>query len=70
MKYEVKSLAMTVLLPTVLLVWAVIAFFQEGSSWKARRDRIKEKNAEKPAASSSKLESSLLKKDTYILDKF
>jgi cytochrome c oxidase subunit IV len=70
MKYEVKSLAMTVLVPTGLLVWAVIAFFNEGSSWKARRDRIKEKNAEKPAAASSKLESSLVPKGTYISDKF
>jgi cytochrome c oxidase subunit 4 len=44
MKYEVKSLAMTVLLPTALLIWAIIAFFQEGDSWKSRRQQIKEKN--------------------------
>ncbi|HMQ62058.1 MAG TPA: cytochrome C oxidase subunit IV family protein [Flavilitoribacter sp.] len=48
MRYEVKTLAMSVLLPTVLLVWAIIAFFQEGGSWKARRQQIKEKN-EQPA---------------------
>ncbi|MDX1941350.1 MAG: cytochrome C oxidase subunit IV family protein [Saprospiraceae bacterium] len=46
MKYEVKSLALTVLLPTVLLIWAIIAFFQEGDSWKDRREQIKEKNAQ------------------------
>jgi cytochrome c oxidase subunit IV len=46
MRYEVKGLAMSVLLPTMLLIWAIIAFFQEGGSWKARRDQIKEKNAE------------------------
>lgn len=44
MRYEMKGLAMTVLLPTLLLVWAIIAFFQEGDSWKGRRDQIKEKN--------------------------
>lgn len=44
MKYEVKSLAMSVLLPTALLLWAIIAFFQEGDSWKDRRELIKEKN--------------------------
>ena len=44
MRYEIKGLAMTVLLPTLLLVWAVIAFFQEGDSWKGRREQIKEKN--------------------------
>jgi len=44
MKYEVKSLAMSVLLPTALLIWAIIAFFQEGDSWKDRRELIKEKN--------------------------
>ena len=46
MKYEVKGLAMSVILPTGLLVWAVIAFFNEGNSWNQRRTLIKEKNAE------------------------
>ena len=44
MAYEVKSLAMSVLLPMLLLVWGIIAFFQEGVSWKERRELIKEKN--------------------------
>ena len=44
MKYEVKGLALSVLLPTTLLIWAIIAFFQEGNSWKNRRELIKEKN--------------------------
>ncbi|MCB0546198.1 MAG: cytochrome C oxidase subunit IV family protein, partial [Phaeodactylibacter sp.] len=44
MRYEVKGLAMSVLLPTLLLIWAIIAFFQEGNSWKNRRELIKEKN--------------------------
>ncbi len=44
MRYEVKGLALSVLLPTVLLIWAIIAFFQEGDSWKARRALIKQKN--------------------------
>ena len=45
MAYEVKGLALTVLLPTSLLIWALFAFFQEGTSWKARREFVKEKNA-------------------------
>lgn len=51
MAYEVRGLVISVLLPTALLVWAIIAFFQEGSSWGARRELIKEKNEEivKPA---------------------
>jgi hypothetical protein len=44
MRYELKGLAMSVLLPTMLLIWALIAFFQEGDSWKDRREQIKEKN--------------------------
>ena len=44
MRYEVKGLAMSVLLPTLLLVWAIIAFFQEGNSWNERREQIQEKN--------------------------
>ena len=44
MKYELNGLAMSVLLPTLLLVWAIIAFFQEGDSWKGRRDKVQERN--------------------------
>ncbi len=44
MRYEVKGLAMSVLLPTLLLVWAIIAFFQEGNSWNERRQQILDKN--------------------------
>ncbi len=42
MAHEVKSLRWSVLLPTLLLVWAIIAFFQEGNSWKERRERVHE----------------------------
>ncbi len=45
MKHEVKGLAMSVLLPTLLLVWAIIAFFQEGNRWGESRELVKEKNA-------------------------
>lgn len=44
MKYEVRGLALSVILPTFLLIWAIIAFLQEGSSWGKRRNLIKEKN--------------------------
>ncbi len=65
MKYEVKGLAMSVLLPTALLIWAIIAFFQEGNSWKNRREQIKEKN-ETPADTKN-LQGMLPKQDTYRL---
>ena len=44
MGHEVKGLRMSVLLPTLLLVWAVVAFFQEGGSWKDRREVIEQRN--------------------------
>lgn len=65
MRYEVKSLAMSVLLPTLLLVWAIIAFFNEGESWKNRREQIKEKN-ELPAED-NKGPQGMLPDDTYRL---
>lgn len=46
MAHEARGLAMSVLLPTMLLVWAIIAYFQEGASWGARREQIKEFNQE------------------------
>ncbi len=41
MKYEVPGLVKTVLLPTMLLVWAVIAFLAEGNYWNNSRARVK-----------------------------
>ncbi|MCS6927943.1 MAG: cytochrome C oxidase subunit IV family protein [Saprospiraceae bacterium] len=46
MAYEVRGLVMSVLLPTLLLVWAIIAFFQEGNSWGERREQLRRKNEE------------------------
>lgn len=46
MRYEVKGLVYSVLLPTLLLVWAIIAFFNEGNNWKRNREYVKNKNIE------------------------
>ncbi|MEL6659304.1 MAG: cytochrome C oxidase subunit IV family protein [Bacteroidota bacterium] len=67
MRYEVKGLAMSVLLPTLLLVWAVIAFFQEGDSWKKRRDDVKQRENVDPNAPSSTQEGYVIPEDTYLL---
>ncbi len=53
MKYEVRGLALSVVLPTLLLVWAIIAFLQEGGSWGKRREWVRQKN-EAPAAQPAK----------------
>ena len=45
MKHEVRALGLTVLLPTLLLIWAIIAFMYEGSTWKGNRETIQEKDA-------------------------
>jgi cytochrome c oxidase subunit IV len=41
MKYEVPGLVKTVLLPTLLLVWAIIAFMAEGKYWETSRSKVK-----------------------------
>ncbi|RME96521.1 MAG: hypothetical protein D6772_11785 [Bacteroidetes bacterium] len=66
MRYEVKGLAMSVLLPTLLLVWALIAFFQEGNSWKERREDIQEREEIDPNAAPEQ-ESLLEAEDVYRL---
>ena len=53
MRYEMRALAMTVLLPTLLLVWAVIAFLNEGNYWSERREQIQEFNNIQGAAPSA-----------------
>ncbi len=54
--FEVKALRLSVLLPVTLLIWAIIAFLQEGYTWGERRhDLNKEKvevvNQQAPAPS-------------------
>lgn len=44
MAYEVKGLALSVLLPMFLLLWAVVAFFYEGDAWKQNRENVNERN--------------------------
>ncbi len=44
LKYEVPGLLKSVILPTALLIWAVIAFLYEGNDWGNRRSLIKNKN--------------------------
>jgi len=45
LRYEVKGMTMSILLPTLLLVWGIIAFMQEGNSWGNRRSLIESKNS-------------------------
>lgn len=45
MKYEVRGLAFSVILPTALLLWAIFAFLQEGNSWGERRTNVNERDA-------------------------
>lgn len=46
MAHEMRGLVLSVLLPAI---WAIIAFFQEGTQWGRSREKIKERN-ELPAA--------------------
>ena len=47
MKYEMPGMVKSVILPLGLLIWAIFAFFYEGTDWKARRNLIINKNNEK-----------------------
>jgi cytochrome c oxidase subunit IV len=65
MRYELKGMAMSVLLPTLLLVWAIIAFFQEGNSWGERRELIKQKNQETVQEAAQPGETGMVDERTY-----
>lgn len=52
MAHEVQGLRWSVLLPTLLLVWAIIAFFQEGYEWKRSREKIQERDRLEPGTGS------------------
>lgn len=42
--HEVPGMLKSVLLPVLLLVWAIIAFFWEGNDWNKRRTLIEDAN--------------------------
>ncbi len=44
--FEVKGLRLSVLLPVLLLVWAIIAFLQEGYTWGKRRHDLSKQKTE------------------------
>ncbi len=54
MKYELPGLVRSVLLPTCLLIWAVIAFFSEGNYWKHNRKQIQDWNKEQVGTKENK----------------
>jgi len=49
--HEVKGMAMSIVLPMFLLVWAIIAFLWEGDNWRNNRNYVNKK------AKSAKVES-------------
>ena len=67
MKHEVKGMRLSVVLPSLLLVWAIIAFFHEGDSWLGRRDRVKQVDKLK-VEESIKPQGTLKNKETKHLD--
>ncbi len=65
--HEVKSMAMSVVLPMFLLFWAIIAFMYEGNAWKNNREVIQQKdNLE--ADGSIKTQGMLMQHDTKLLN--
>lgn len=44
MKYEVRNMMRSVLVPTALLIWAIIAFFAEGTYWRNSRADLEAKD--------------------------
>lgn len=44
MRYEVPGLVRSVLLPVLLLIWAIVAFFWEGDYWQTKRSKIEDRN--------------------------
>lgn len=38
-RYEFRALTLTILTPTIFLIWFIIAFLWEGGAWKENRER-------------------------------
>lgn len=44
--HETRGMAASIILPTILLIWAIIAFLWEGEAWRQKRAYVKDKNME------------------------
>ncbi len=66
MAHETKGMALSVLLPTLLLVWGIIAFFQEGNSWKERREDDERRQHTDPNIKTPEQESLNLADDIFV----
>ena len=64
MGYEVRSFAMSVVLPTLLLVWGIIAFLWEGETWGDRRKNEARQAVSAPVAAPIAPEQSSVAVDT------
>ena len=66
MSSEARGLRLTVLMPCLLLVWAIIAFFYEGSAWLNNREVIKAKDERSINDKKMDVQGSLIQKEeTY-----
>ncbi len=68
--HETRGMAASVVLPTLLLVWGIIAFLWEGDAWRTNRNKVDDKNKLAPNAvapgTPAKKEGYLLKKASQI----
>lgn len=64
--HETRGMAFSVVLPTLLLVWAIIAFLWEGDAWRNNRKNVDDKEKAAPAATQGKKEGFMLKKANEI----
>ena len=68
LKHEVRAMGMSVVLPTLLLVWAIIAFIYEGGAWKGNRETVKERSEIETDSSIEPQGMLLNAKDTWHFD--
>lgn len=68
MRYEAKGLVMSVLMPAMLLVWALVAFFNEGSAFGERRNVVDERDS-RTTVNSVKIQNVDKQDSTYELKK-
>ena len=61
--HETRSMAASVVLPTTLLIWAIIAFLWEGGTWGNRRSDVKERDSSSSIKEEAPKTGSILKLD-------
>lgn len=64
--HETRGMAASIVLPMLLLIWAIVAFLWEGEAWRDSRNYVRDRNQTKATETTTEQTGGLLKAPTEL----